>query len=45
MGANVMSGADKDNLLRDGTLYYYLVCATNATGGSTFSNEASSTTR
>src|SRR5205809_4034342 len=27
-----------------GTLYYYRVCATNATGDSAFSNEASGTT-
>ena len=30
--------------LRDGKLYYYRVCATNAAGDSAFSNEASGTT-
>ena len=43
-GANVTSYTDNDSALRDGTLYYYRVCATNATGDSAFSNEASGTT-
>ena len=43
-GANVTSYTDKDSALRDGTLYYYRVCATNAAGDSAFSNEASGTT-
>jgi transcriptional regulator CtsR len=42
--ANVTSYTDKDGALRDGTLYYYRVCATNAAGDSAFSNEASGTT-
>ena len=42
--ANVTSYTDKDTALRDGTLYYYRVCATNAAGDSAFSNEASGTT-
>ena len=33
-----------DSTVTDGTLYYYRVCATNATGDSAFSNEASGTT-
>ena len=43
-GANVTSYTDNDSALRDGTLYYYRVCATNAAGDSAFSNEASGTT-
>src|SRR5262249_31017751 len=43
-GANVTSYTDRDTALIDGTLYYYRVCATNATGDSAFSNEASGTT-
>jgi hypothetical protein len=42
--ANITSYTDRDPALRDGTLYYYRVCATNATGDSAFSNEASGTT-
>ena len=42
--ANVTSYTDNDTALRDGTLYYYRVCATNATGDSAFSNQASGTT-
>ncbi len=41
--ANVTGYTDKSGL-RDGTLYYYRVCATNAAGDSAFSNEASGTT-
>src|SRR5207249_8116865 len=41
-GASVTSYTDSG--LTDGTLYYYRVCATNATGDSAFSNEASGTT-
>src|SRR5207249_3022332 len=41
-GANVTSYTDSG--LTDGTLYYYRVCATNATGDSAFSNEANGTT-
>jgi Fibronectin type III domain len=41
--ANVTSYNDKGGL-RDGQLYYYRVCATNAAGVSAFSNEASGTT-
>ena len=43
-GANVTSYTDNDSALRDGTLYYYRVCATNAAGDSAFSNEVSGTT-
>ena len=43
-GANVTSYTDNDTALRDGTLYYYQVSATNAAGDSAFSNEASGTT-
>jgi hypothetical protein len=43
-GANVTSYTDNDTALRDGTLYYYRVCATNPAGDSAFSNEASGTT-
>ena len=43
-GANVTSYVDRDTALRDGTLYYYRVYATNAAGDSAFSNEASDTT-
>ena len=43
-GANVASYTDNDTALKDGTLYYYRVSATNATGDSAFSNEASGTT-
>jgi fibronectin type 3 domain-containing protein len=42
--ANITSYMDNDTALRDGTLYYYRVSATNATGDSAFSNEASGTT-
>jgi hypothetical protein len=42
--ANVTSYTDKDPALRDGTLYYYRVSATNPGGDSAFSNEASGTT-
>ena len=42
--ANITSYTDRDSALRDGTVYYYRVCATNAAGDSTFSNEASGTT-
>ena len=42
--ANVTTYTDKDSALKDGTLYYYRVCATNAAGDSAFSNEASGTT-
>ena len=41
-GANVT--AYNDNTVTDGTLYYYRVSATNATGDSAFSNETSGTT-
>ena len=41
-GANVTTYAD--GTVTDGTLYYYRVSATNATGDSAFSNEASGTT-
>ena len=40
--ANVTSY--NDSSVTDGTVYYYRVCATNATGDSGFSNEASGTT-
>jgi len=43
-GANVTAYRDRDTALVDGTLYYYRVYATNATGNSAFSNEASGTT-
>jgi fibronectin type 3 domain-containing protein len=43
-GANVTTYTDNDTALKDGTLYYYRVCATNAAGDSAFSNEASGTT-
>jgi fibronectin type 3 domain-containing protein len=43
-GANATSYTDNDTALRDGTVYYYRVCATNATGDSEFSNEANGTT-
>jgi hypothetical protein len=43
-GVNVTSYTDKDTALRDGTLYYYRVCATNAAGDSAFSNEVSGMT-
>ena len=42
--ANATSYTDNDTALSDGTLYYYQVSATNATGDSAFSNEASGTT-
>src|SRR5262249_14438527 len=42
--ANVTSYTDKDTALRDGTLYYYRIAATNAAGDSAYSNEASGTT-
>jgi fibronectin type 3 domain-containing protein len=42
MGANVTFY--NDSAVTDGILYYYRVCATNATGDSAFSNEASGTT-
>jgi transcriptional regulator CtsR len=41
-GANATSY--NDTTVMDGTLYYYQVCATNATGDSAFSNQASGTT-
>ena len=41
-GANAT--AYTDSALTDGTVYYYRVCATNATGDSAFSNETSGTT-
>src|SRR4029077_11364821 len=41
-GPNVT--AYNDSAVTDGTLYYYRVSATNATGDSAFSNEASCTT-
>ena len=41
---NVTSYTDNDSALKDGTLYYYRVCATNAAGDSAFSNAASGTT-
>ncbi len=43
-GANVTSYNDNDTALKDGTLYYYRVAATNATGDSVFSNAASGAT-
>ena len=43
-GANVTSYTDNDSALRDGTLYYYRVCASNAAGDSAFSNQTSGTT-
>jgi transcriptional regulator CtsR len=43
-GANVTSYTDRDTALRDGTLFYYRVAATNGAGDSPFSNEASGTT-
>ena len=43
-GANVTTYTDNDTALKDGTLYYYRVCASNAAGDSAFSNEASGTT-
>ena len=42
--ANVTAFTDNDAALRDGTVYYYRVCGTNAAGDSAFSNEASGTT-
>ena len=42
--ANITSYTDRDSALRDGTLYYYRVCATNAAGDSAFLNEVSGTT-
>jgi fibronectin type 3 domain-containing protein len=42
--ANRTSYTDNDSALRDGTLYYYRVCATNTAGDSAFSNQASGTT-
>jgi len=42
--ANITSYTDRDTALRDGTSYYYRVCATNSAGDSAFSNEASGTT-
>src|SRR4029077_20732674 len=42
--ANATSYTDNDTALRDGTVYYYRVCATNAAGDSAFSNEASGST-
>ena len=42
--ANITGYNDNDSALRDGTLYYYRVCATNPAGDSAFSNEASGTT-
>jgi titin len=41
--ANVTGYTDKSGL-KDGTLYYYRVYATNSAGDSSFSNEASGTT-
>jgi fibronectin type 3 domain-containing protein len=41
---NITSYTDRDTALRDGTLYYYRVCSTNAAGDSVFSNEVSGTT-
>ena len=41
---NIRSYTDNDTVLKDGTLYYYRVCATNAAGDSAFSNQASGTT-
>ena len=43
-GANVTAYNDRDTALIDGYVYYYRVCATNATGDSAFSNEASGST-
>ena len=42
--ANVIAYTDNDTALRDGTVYYYQVCASNAAGDSAFSNEASGMT-
>jgi fibronectin type 3 domain-containing protein len=42
--ANITAYTDRDSALRDGTLYYYRVAATNTAGDSGFSNEASGTT-
>ncbi|PYJ65066.1 MAG: hypothetical protein DME76_18780 [Verrucomicrobia bacterium] len=43
-GANVTTYNDNDSALKDGTLYYYRVCATNTAGNSAYSNETSGTT-
>ncbi len=42
--ANITSYTDSDGTLKDGTLYYYRVCAMNSAGDSPFSDELPATT-